>query len=48
MAGVGQEMSHWGGGRGGPGGWMWEASSAIPIKGISEGFLYVDLVLRGG
>lgn len=48
MVGVGQEMSHWVRGRGGPGGWMWEASSAIPIKGISEGFLYVDLVLRGG
>lgn len=45
--GVGQEMSHGWGGRGGPGGWRWEASSAIPIKGLSEGFLYVDLVFPG-
>lgn len=47
MVGVGQEMSHWGGGRGGPGGWMWEASSVIPIKGLSEGFLDVDLMFWG-
>ena len=42
MAGVGQELGV--GGRGGPGSWRWEASSSVPIKGLSEGFLSVGLV----
>lgn len=32
------------GARGGLGSWRWEASSSVPIKGLSEGFLYVSLV----